>query len=176
LAEPEADPAYVLNNGVLTYAAGAPIVPTVYNTVPVVYNRQLVYSGVPVVVKQDVATPEVVPAVVKQDVATPEVPEKAEEEAPEAPEKPEEKNVVIPAPYAYPGFFPQVVTPYVIPAPVVPNYYAYSAGGVKKVVAKREAESSADAAYYYNPYGYAYGGYGLPYAYGYGFRPYGLFY
>jgi len=134
-------------------------VPTVYSNIPTVYNRPLVYTaGLPVVVKQDPA---------------PEAPETTEETT----AAPEEKKIVIPG-YS---LLPQVATPYIVPAPVAafPKYYANSAG-VTHIVNKREADASADAAYYYSPYAYSYG-YGLPYAarpyaYGYGFRPYGLYY
>ncbi len=155
MAEPEADPAYVYANGVYGYNPAV---------VPTVFNRPLIYSGVPVVVK----------AQEKQDA--PET-----ETAPEAAETKPEEKVIVPATYTIPYTTqvatPYVASPYVTPYVVAaPKYYAHSAG-VVHAVNKREADATADPAYYYNAYGYGYPSfYARPYAYNYGFRPYGYYY
>jgi len=185
LAEPEADPAYVLANNQFVYKQHA-ILPTTYTYAanPAMYYSQ--YINPFVVAKTDDN--------VKEDNVEPDTTKPAENTdvpagAVTLPEviKPADAKIVLP--YAYTPYNVAQTYHYAAPAVIpqvtyqVPKYYAQSAPGVAHTVYKREAEAEADALYYANalPYSYNYGyaapvaalnyGYRAPVAaYNYGYR------
>ena len=182
LAEPEADPLQYYTNGQYIYKAHAsPVVANKYVVPAMYYNNPAMYYNTAAMYYSNPAMYyQYNPIVYTAPVAKAEEEEKPAEAAP-APAEEAPAVVEDPAPVPVPAADAKYIVPavYTIPqavtyttpvvAPVayktVPSYYASSAPGVVHQVAKREAEPSADAAYYYNAYGY-----GLPAVYNYGYR------